>query len=348
MAWLSMATSNDELVDHLLEYDLVESEFVVEALRIVDRRFFVPKSSQDHAYFDHPLKEGNIHISAPHMYCTVAENLDLVPNSNLSFLNIGSGTGYFSCLVAQILGPKSTSFAIELHTDVIEHAKKAIEEWKRERAHDIVAPEIRFFQGNGLNIQPEGESRFGYDRIYVGASIDTDQLPLIEKFLAPGGILVAPVEDSLIKVTRPRIRRNSPQLSIGMQYELITNVYFATLTENPKLEVTIPSTVWNQAIHTTFPRDFQESIRALLLCNNSTNRNFNIAVSLPKEIWLCIFTFMSKYWFEQEYCEISSPMEVDLHDHLPTDQAEVDTSNEKKTSWIDTSSSTLPDRKSVV
>ena len=38
------------------------------------------------------------------------EALDLVPNSSLSFLNIGSGTGYISCIVAEIMGPKSLHY----------------------------------------------------------------------------------------------------------------------------------------------------------------------------------------------------------------------------------------------
>jgi protein-L-isoaspartate O-methyltransferase len=51
-----------------------------------------------------------VHISAPHIYASAMEALDLVPDSSLSFLNIGSGTGYISCIVAEILGPKSIHY----------------------------------------------------------------------------------------------------------------------------------------------------------------------------------------------------------------------------------------------
>ena len=62
------------------------------------------------AHSDQPLKHGNVHISAPHIYGSAIEALDLVPNSSMSFLNIGSGTGYISCIVATILGPNSLNY----------------------------------------------------------------------------------------------------------------------------------------------------------------------------------------------------------------------------------------------
>ena len=44
------------------------------------------------------------------IYGSAIEALDLIPNSALSFLNIGSGTGYISCVVAEILGPDSLNY----------------------------------------------------------------------------------------------------------------------------------------------------------------------------------------------------------------------------------------------
>ena len=71
---------------------------------------YLIKGNEEYAYSDQPLREGNIHISAPHIYCSALEVLELQPESSLSFLNIGSGTGYLSCIVAEILGPKSLNF----------------------------------------------------------------------------------------------------------------------------------------------------------------------------------------------------------------------------------------------
>jgi len=70
------------------------------------------KGFDDHAYLDQPLKDGEIHLSAPHMYCTIVERLELEKGASLSFLNIGSGSGYLSCLVAHLLGSKSLNYGV--------------------------------------------------------------------------------------------------------------------------------------------------------------------------------------------------------------------------------------------
>lgn len=65
---------------------------------------------ENSAHLDQPLKDGHLHISAPHIYGSAMEALELPPNSSTSFLNIGSGTGYLSCIVAEVLGAKSINF----------------------------------------------------------------------------------------------------------------------------------------------------------------------------------------------------------------------------------------------
>ena len=67
------------------------------------------------AWADQPLKEGNVHISAPHIYGSAMQALDLRPSSSMSFLNIGSGTGYISCIAAHILGPNSLNYSAYIH-----------------------------------------------------------------------------------------------------------------------------------------------------------------------------------------------------------------------------------------
>lgn len=147
---------------------------------------------QDLAHSDQPLKEGHIHISAPHIYGSAVEALELCPGSNLSFLNIGSGTGYVSCIVASILGHLSTNYGVEIHQDVIEHSQRAISLWNSS-LKGSKAPQIQIVHGNGLNILPQkGEGAIGFDRIYVGAAINRSDLIKVSRLLKVGGVLVGP------------------------------------------------------------------------------------------------------------------------------------------------------------
>jgi protein-L-isoaspartate O-methyltransferase len=99
---VSSGRNNDELIDNLIEGGLIKSQQVEKVFRAVDRSIFYLPDHKDCAYKDLAWREGRIHISAPCIYTRVLEGLELTPG--LSFLNIGSGTGYLSTMVGLILG----------------------------------------------------------------------------------------------------------------------------------------------------------------------------------------------------------------------------------------------------
>lgn len=68
------------------------------------------------AHADQPIKDDNIHISAPHIYGAVMEALELPKDSSLTFLNAGSGTGYLTCIAASILGPRSSHYCKNMYS----------------------------------------------------------------------------------------------------------------------------------------------------------------------------------------------------------------------------------------
>lgn len=172
---------------------MIRSESVESGFHSVDRRFFVPQIYVDIAHTDQPIREGSIHISAPHIYAMTIEELDISPNSSLSFLNIGSGTGYLSCIVASILGKTGVCYGVELQREAFDHCMASVERFKTHGATDSGLAHMEFFCGNGLNIDSSvGESLVGYDRIYVGASLPSGHLPRLASLLRRGGILIAP------------------------------------------------------------------------------------------------------------------------------------------------------------
>jgi protein-L-isoaspartate O-methyltransferase len=103
---VSSGRTNDELIDNLVESQHIKTEAVESIFRAVDRAIFYVASHRDVAYRDLAWREGNVHISAPCIYSEVMEALKI--EQGLSFLNIGSGTGYLSTMVGLVLGEGKT------------------------------------------------------------------------------------------------------------------------------------------------------------------------------------------------------------------------------------------------
>jgi protein-L-isoaspartate O-methyltransferase len=140
------------------ENDILKSARVEHAFRCVDRAIFVPPTEAQiaahqreraqqgagshqpppagepttgstQAYIDGPVKVGAVHLSAPHMYALVLEKLGVEPG--MSVLNVGSGSGYLSCMCAVLVGRGGKSHGVERLPEAVEHANKVTKRWLR-------------------------------------------------------------------------------------------------------------------------------------------------------------------------------------------------------------------------
>ncbi|XP_009959946.1 PREDICTED: protein-L-isoaspartate O-methyltransferase domain-containing protein 2 isoform X2 [Leptosomus discolor] len=189
---VSAGEDNDELIDNLKEAQYIRTELVEQAFRAIDRADYYLEEFKDNAYKDLAWKHGNIHLSAPCIYSEVMEALDLQPG--LSFLNLGSGTGYLSSMVGLILGPFGVNHGVELHSDVIEYAKQKLDFFiKTSDSFDkFEFCEPSFVTGNCLEISPDCTQ---YDRVYCGAGVQKEHEDYMKNLLKVGGILVMPLEE---------------------------------------------------------------------------------------------------------------------------------------------------------
>lgn len=191
---------------------------------------------------------------------------------------------------------------IELHADAIEHCKQAIASWKNESLEAQKIHQINIIHGNALHLDVGvGECALGFDRIYIGASIEVAQLPMFKNLLKLGGILVGPVDGDLLKV----VRLETPICNAGTEpqeytEEVLSPVRFAPLVSYPRMGTVIPARVWTPSLHQFYPDSFQKSCKTILLCSRSNyvqpieprpKENVNIAAMLPPALWLEILSY---------------------------------------------------------
>lgn len=196
---VSAGNNNDDLIDNLLEVDYIKTSAIERVFRAVDRaEYFLPEG-RPNAYKDIAWKNGNLHLSAPCIYSEVMEGLCLKPG--LSFLNLGSGTGYLSTMVGLIVGHQGINHGIEFYDDVVQYANKKLLEFKKYSGavdeFDFCEPV--FVQGNGLCLSNENPL---YDRVYCGASCPQSYEAYMKSLLKVGGILVIPINEHLLQIKR--------------------------------------------------------------------------------------------------------------------------------------------------
>ncbi|XP_071502266.1 uncharacterized protein [Diadema antillarum] len=196
---VSAGVDNDHLVDNLKEAEYIKTELVEDVFRAVDRGDYYLPGYKDSAYKDLAWKHGNIHLSAPCIYSEVMEALKLEPG--LSFLNLGSGTGYLSTMVGLVVGSYGINHGIEIHLDVIDYANERLQMFLRRSPsvdqYDFCEPV--FMQGNCLLLSSGSRS---YDRVYCGAACPPEHENYMKNLLKVGGILVMPLEDQLVQIRR--------------------------------------------------------------------------------------------------------------------------------------------------
>ena len=66
------------------------------------------------------------------LYATCLDALALNSDESLTFLNIGSGSGYLSCVAGLIMGKRSIVHSVEVDGDVLEFGRGCVEAFRGE------------------------------------------------------------------------------------------------------------------------------------------------------------------------------------------------------------------------
>ena len=180
--------SNQQLVNSLRANVPLKMPELVEAFLSVDRIRFVPERYRDNAYHDgpFPIDHGQT-ISQPY---TVAFMLELLnPQKGHSVLDIGSGSGWTTALLAHVVGNNGRVRGIERIPELVTLGQDNL------AAFNFLYASI---EQSGVLLGTPGEV---YDRILVSAAAEELPDTLCEQ-LKPRGILVIPVGKYILKVSK--------------------------------------------------------------------------------------------------------------------------------------------------
>jgi protein-L-isoaspartate(D-aspartate) O-methyltransferase len=164
------------LIEELRE--AIGDERVLDALRTVPRDAFVPRGLRERAWENValPIGEGQT-ISQPLVVARMAELLRVAPGDRV--LDVGTGSGYHAAVLARLAAHVWT---IERH--------RALSEQAAAHLRRAGVENVTLLVGDGSRGLPE-EAPF--DAINVAAAAWPEIPPALERQLAPGGRLVAPV-----------------------------------------------------------------------------------------------------------------------------------------------------------
>ena len=182
----------NELTDQLIESGILHSPKIIDAFRNIDRKDFVLDIYKTLAYEDRPLPiEHDQTISQP---TTVAFMLELLaPHEGNIILDIGSGSGWQSALLAHIVGSKGHVFALEIVTELETFGEKNIEKY-----NFIKSGIVTCLSMNAQNGLPE---KAPFDRI-IGAASTEKVPPAWKEQLKVGGKIVTPVKESIYLIEK--------------------------------------------------------------------------------------------------------------------------------------------------
>jgi protein-L-isoaspartate(D-aspartate) O-methyltransferase len=184
--------NHEQLVKELIDSDVLKSTRIIKAFSSIDRINFVPEELKRNAYINAPLSiDYRQTISQP---LTVAFMLELLqPKPGNKILDVGSGSGWQTALLAHIVSPKGKVFGIEIIPELHKQSIANISKYDY-----IKKGVVKMYCQNAFEGLPD---KAPFDHIIAAAEVLV--IPQAWKDqLKTGGHIVAPKNNSLFLFTK--------------------------------------------------------------------------------------------------------------------------------------------------
>lgn len=176
------------LTEHLIETGALKTEIIISAFKKVKRIDFLPEKMKSFSEEDESLFIGSGQTnSQPSVVAFMMEQLSPKPGEKI--LDVGSGSGWTSVLLSEIVGPKGKVVSLELLPELKETGERNAYKYGF-----ISKGTEEFVLADGSKGY---EKQAPYDKILASASARSIPVPWKEQ-LKIGGRIVAPVRFSIV------------------------------------------------------------------------------------------------------------------------------------------------------
>ena len=176
------------LIDSLIQDGWLKAPRIIGSFREIKRADFMPEDMRNLAELNEALPIGyNQTISQP---LTVAFMLEqLRPESGNNILDIGSGSGWTTALLAQIVGPKGKITAIEIVPELKKFGEKNVAKY-----NFIKKGLVEFICADGSKGY---KKEAPFDKILASAAVQGKIPQAWKEQLKVGGRIVTPIRNSI-------------------------------------------------------------------------------------------------------------------------------------------------------
>ena len=173
------------LTDSLIKDGWLETPRIIEAFKTVKRADFMTKDTKSLAELNEavPIGMGQT-ISQPLVVAFILEQLQ--PMLGDKILDIGSGSGWISALLGEIVGPKGKVIAIEAVPELKKFGEKNAAKYNR--------GQVQFILGDGSKGY---EKEASFDKILCSAAVQKQIPEAWKEQLSVGGRIVTSVRSSI-------------------------------------------------------------------------------------------------------------------------------------------------------